>query len=133
MSPSGNSTTVSGLKPATRYVFQVRARTSSNFVGALAFQTGQNRLGILSQTGKVVVTLVCVCVPPWYVRHCGYSQAFQDSDEEKMHYQNGQGKSSPLAFIFPHTYEDPCQAVHEFTREIDASRIKIERVIGSGE
>lgn len=25
-------------------------------------------------------------------RHCGYSKAFQDSDEEKMHYQNGQGE-----------------------------------------
>lgn len=24
------------------------------------------------------------------LRHCGYSKAFQDSDEEKMHYQNGQ-------------------------------------------
>lgn len=27
-------------------------------------------------------------------RHCGYSKAFQDSDEEKMHYQNGQGECS---------------------------------------
>lgn len=35
-------------------------------------------------------------------------------------------------YVEPHTYEDPCQAVHEFTREIEASRIKIERVIGSG-
>lgn len=25
-------------------------------------------------------------------RHCGYSKAFQDSDEEKMHYQSGQGE-----------------------------------------
>jgi len=36
-------------------------------------------------------------------------------------------------YVDPHTYEDPCQAVHEFTREIEASRIKIEKVIGSGE
>ncbi|KAG7255955.1 hypothetical protein CRUP_029159 [Coryphaenoides rupestris] len=32
-----------------------------------------------------------------------------------------------------HTYEDPTQAVHEFTKEIDPSRIHIERVIGAGE
>uniref|UniRef100_A0A672QQX5 Ephrin type-A receptor 7 n=1 Tax=Sinocyclocheilus grahami TaxID=75366 RepID=A0A672QQX5_SINGR len=36
-------------------------------------------------------------------------------------------------YIDPHTYEDPCQAVHEFAREIEASRIKIEKIIGSGE
>lgn len=35
-------------------------------------------------------------------------------------------------YIDPHTYEDPCQAVHEFAREIEASRIKIEKIIGSG-
>ncbi|XP_056292788.1 ephrin type-A receptor 8 [Pseudoliparis swirei] len=66
--------------------------------------------------------------------HCGYSKAFQDSDEEKMHYQNGH-VSFPEArfYIDPHTYEDPCQAVHEFAREIEASRIKIEKIIGSGE
>lgn len=29
---------------------------------------------------------------PIFHRHCGYSKAFQDSDEEKMHYQNGQGE-----------------------------------------
>lgn len=35
-------------------------------------------------------------------------------------------------YIDPHTYEDPCQAVHDFAREIEASRIKIEKIIGSG-
>ncbi|KAL6464992.1 hypothetical protein MHYP_G00273090 [Metynnis hypsauchen] len=51
-----------------------------------------------------------------------------------MHYQNGH-VSFPEArfYIDPHTYEDPCQAVHEFAREIEASRIKIEKIIGSGE
>lgn len=29
---------------------------------------------------------------PLLPRHCGYSKAFQDSDEEKMRYQNGQGE-----------------------------------------
>nr|XP_022338524.1 ephrin type-B receptor 1-B-like isoform X3 [Crassostrea virginica] len=37
------------------------------------------------------------------------------------------------SYVDPHTYEDPNQAVREFTREIDASHITIESVIGGGE
>ncbi|XP_045163491.2 ephrin type-B receptor 1-B-like isoform X2 [Mercenaria mercenaria] len=37
------------------------------------------------------------------------------------------------SYVDPHTYEDPNQAVREFTREIDASHIIIESVIGGGE
>lgn len=36
------------------------------------------------------------------------------------------------AYIDPHTYEDPNQAVREFTKEIDASHITIESIIGGG-
>lgn len=35
-------------------------------------------------------------------------------------------------YIDPDTYEDPSIAVHEFAKEIDPSRIRIERVIGAG-
>ena len=35
-------------------------------------------------------------------------------------------------YIDPFTYEDPNLAVHEFAKEIDASNIHIERVIGMG-
>ena len=40
--------------------------------------------------------------------------------------------SSVRTYVDPHTYEDPNQAVREFTREIDASHITIESVIGGG-
>ncbi|XP_077167996.1 ephrin type-A receptor 8 isoform X2 [Paroedura picta] len=139
----GNSTTVSGLKPATRYVFQVRARTSAGcgkFSQAMEVETTKairhydtttviwTCLTLISGLVSLLLFLICK------KRHCGYSKAFQDSDEEKMHYQNGQVKFPESKFyVEPHTYEDPCQAIHEFTREIEASRIKIERVIGSGE
>uniref|UniRef100_A0A671LPP2 Ephrin type-A receptor 7 n=1 Tax=Sinocyclocheilus anshuiensis TaxID=1608454 RepID=A0A671LPP2_9TELE len=104
---SKNTTTkVSGLKPGTSYIFQIRARTSAG--------CGRFSQSVEIQTGKAS-------------ERCGYSKAFQDSDEEKMHYQNAR------FYIDPHTYEDPCQAVHEFAREIEASRIKIEKIIGSGE
>jgi len=36
------------------------------------------------------------------------------------------------SYVDPHTYEDPNQAVREFTREIDANHIIIETVIGGG-
>ncbi|XP_025785149.1 ephrin type-B receptor 6 [Puma concolor] len=35
-------------------------------------------------------------------------------------------------YIDPSTYEDPCQAIREFTREVDPVYIKIEEVIGAG-
>ncbi|KAL5289859.1 EPHA5 family protein [Megaselia abdita] len=36
-------------------------------------------------------------------------------------------------YVDPHTYEDPNQAIREFAREIDASYITIEAIIGGGE
>ncbi|XP_029870327.1 ephrin type-A receptor 5 isoform X9 [Aquila chrysaetos chrysaetos] len=65
---------------------------------------------------------------------CGYSKAKQDPEEEKMHFHNGHIKLPGMrTYIDPHTYEDPNQAVHEFAKEIEASCITIERVIGAGE
>ncbi|XP_075762425.1 ephrin type-A receptor 8 isoform X3 [Pelodiscus sinensis] len=140
----GTSATVSGLKPATRYIFQVRARTSAGcgrFSQTVEVETGKaialryDTMTIIwicltLITGLVLLLVVLICKK----RHCGYSKAFQDSDEEKMHYQNGQVKFPEAKFyVDPHTYEDPAPAGHQFPREIEASRIKIEKVIGSGE
>ncbi|XP_042622720.1 ephrin type-A receptor 8-like isoform X1 [Cyprinus carpio] len=141
------SAKVSGLKPGTSYIFQIRARTSAGcgrFSQSVEIQTGKATplrntnmtiiwICMASVTGLVTFLAVVICRKR-QEEHCGYSKAFQDSDEEKMHYQNGH-VSFPEArfYIDPHTYEDPCQAVHEFAREIEASRIKIEKIIGSGE
>jgi len=40
--------------------------------------------------------------------------------------------SSVRSYIDPHIYEDPSEAIREFTREIDASCVIIEAVIGGG-
>lgn len=39
----------------------------------------------------------------------------------------------PQFYAEPHTYEEPGRAGRSFTREIEASRIHIEKIIGSGE
>lgn len=36
------------------------------------------------------------------------------------------------SYVDPHTYEDPHQALRDFTKEIDASHITIEAIIGGG-
>lgn len=41
--------------------------------------------------------------------------------------------SGTKLYIDPFTYEDPNEAVREFAKEIDASYVKIEEVIGAGE
>lgn len=43
---------------------------------------------------------------------------------------NQVGSPNSRTYIDPHTYEDPNQAVREFAREIDASYITIEAIIG---
>lgn len=35
-------------------------------------------------------------------------------------------------YVDPSTYEDPCQAIREFAREVDPTYMKIEEVIGAG-
>uniref|UniRef100_A0A8B9MPT3 receptor protein-tyrosine kinase n=1 Tax=Accipiter nisus TaxID=211598 RepID=A0A8B9MPT3_9AVES len=60
-------------------------------------------------------------------RRSKYSKAKQEADEEK-HLNQG-----VRTYVDPFTYEDPNQAVREFAKEIDASCIKIEKVIGVGE
>lgn len=66
----------------------------------------------------------------------------QPSDCDTLEYRNGEvttplftqvGTTASRTYIDPHTYEDPNQAVKEFAREIDASYITIEAIIGGGE
>uniref|UniRef100_A0A8C4FCV6 receptor protein-tyrosine kinase n=1 Tax=Dicentrarchus labrax TaxID=13489 RepID=A0A8C4FCV6_DICLA len=135
---------VEGLKPSSVYIFQVRARTSAGY-GAFSrrfeFQTSPYSTSERAQASIVVVAitlaLVLLAVVAGFLlsgRRCGYSKAKQDPEEEKMHFHNGHIKFPGVrTYIDPLTYEDPNQAVHEFTQEIDVSFISIERIIGAGE
>ncbi|XP_069091840.1 ephrin type-A receptor 5 isoform X4 [Pleurodeles waltl] len=139
--------TADGLKPASVYVFQIRARTAAgygSFSRRFEFETSpvsvaasrdQSQIPIIAVSVTVGVILLAVVVGFLLSgRRCGYSKAKQDPEEEKMHFHNGHIKLPGVkTYIDPHTYEDPNQAVHEFAKEIDASCISIERVIGAGE
>ncbi|XP_075785369.1 ephrin type-A receptor 5 isoform X12 [Pelodiscus sinensis] len=158
--------TADGLKPASAYIFQIRARTAAGYGGfsrrfefetspVLAASSDQSQIPIIAVSVTVGIILLAVvigfllsgscCVHGWasslravvypsLIWRCGYSKAKQDPEEEKMHFHNGHIKLPGVkTYIDPHTYEDPNQAVHEFAKEIEASCITIERVIGAGE
>nr|XP_048302272.1 ephrin type-A receptor 5 isoform X15 [Myodes glareolus] len=138
--------TAEGLKPASVYVFQIRARTAAGYgvfsrrfefetTPVFAASNDQSQIPIIAVSVTVGVILLAVMIGFLLSgRRCGYSKAKQDPEEEKMHFHNGHIKLPGVrTYIDPHTYEDPNQAVHEFAKEIEASCITIERVIGAGE
>ncbi|CAM9937848.1 unnamed protein product [Lampetra fluviatilis] len=142
-----NTITINGLKPSTIYTFQVRTRTTAGYgqySRPFHFQTSNEPLDISSDPSQstivwlsvatgIIVVLIIVCFL-LKGRYCGYSKAKQNCDEDKQHFQGSHVKLPGLKmYIDPFTYEDPCEAVHEFAREIDVSYIKIEGVVGAGE
>ncbi|XP_060907268.1 ephrin type-A receptor 7 isoform X4 [Labrus mixtus] len=136
------SATVNNLKPSTAYVFQIRAFTEAGygtFGPRLEITTKEETTAaIVSSEQNPVIIIAVVAVAGTIIlvfmvfgfiigrRHCGYSKADQEGDEE-LYFQ------CTKTYIDPETYEDPNRAVHQFAKELDASCIKIERVIGAGE
>ncbi|XP_072913589.1 ephrin type-A receptor 7 isoform X4 [Hemitrygon akajei] len=153
---TSTSTTINNLKPGTAYIFQIRAFTTAGYgnysprlevltleeTTATAASTEQNPviiIAVVAVAGTIILVFMVFgfiigrsilrCFP--YVRraieiHCGYSKAEQEGDEELYFHCS-------RTYIDPETYEDPNRAVHQFAKELDASCIKIERVIGAGE
>ncbi|XP_035279214.1 ephrin type-A receptor 7 isoform X4 [Anguilla anguilla] len=136
------SATVNNLKPSTAYVFQIRAFTAAGYgtygprlevttkeeATATIVSSEQNPVIIIAVVA-VAGTIILVFMVFGFIigrRHCGYSKADQEGDEE-LYFQ------CTKTYIDPETYEDPNRAVHQFAKELDASCIKIERVIGAGE
>ncbi|XP_067372827.1 ephrin type-A receptor 6-like isoform X4 [Channa argus] len=142
------SVIISGLKPATWYVFSVRTRTPagySSYSPKYEYETTGDSSDMASDQGQVLVIvtaavggftlLVILTLFLLITGRCQwYFKAKMTSEEKRRtNYQNGHVPFPGIkTYVDPDTYEDPAQAIHEFTKEIDPSRIRIERVIGAG-
>ncbi|XP_059926872.1 ephrin type-A receptor 6-like [Gadus macrocephalus] len=139
---------VTGLKPGTLYVFRVRARTAAGYTAycpKFEFATveedpnvadhGQVLVVVTAAVGGCSLLVVLTLFLLITGRCQGYIKARMKSEEKRRtRLQSGHVPFSGIrTYVDPDTYEDPTQAVEEFTREIDPSRIRIERVIGTGE
>uniref|UniRef100_A0A3Q1JHA5 Ephrin type-B receptor 3 n=1 Tax=Anabas testudineus TaxID=64144 RepID=A0A3Q1JHA5_ANATE len=124
-----SSAKVEGLKAATPYVVQVRARTVAGYgrySNPMDFSTSlhsthlQDQLPLIIGSASaglvVIVALVVIAV------------VYADFPLTLLSVSPG-----VKVYIDPFTYEDPNDAVHEFAKEIDISCVKIEEVIGAGE
>ncbi|XP_076832908.1 LOW QUALITY PROTEIN: ephrin type-A receptor 4 [Brachyhypopomus gauderio] len=129
---------IKDLTPLTSYVFHVRARTAAgygDFSAALEVTTSSvpsplvgegmsPTMLTLSVGGVGVLLLILACTFIITKRRAKYRKAKQDEDKRQP---------GVRIYVDPFTYEDPNQAIKEFAKEIDASCIKIEKVIGIGE
>ncbi|KAM9801925.1 ephrin type-A receptor 6 isoform 2-T4 [Syngnathus typhle] len=143
------SVIITGLKPATWYVFSVRTRTPSGYSAHATryeYKTTGDSSDLVSDQGQVLVivtaavggfTLLVILTLfllitgrcQWYIK-----AKMTSEDKRRADYQTGHVPYPGIkTYVDPDTYEDPAQAVHEFTKEIDPCRIRIERVIGAGE
>uniref|UniRef100_A0A8C4HL87 receptor protein-tyrosine kinase n=1 Tax=Dicentrarchus labrax TaxID=13489 RepID=A0A8C4HL87_DICLA len=146
LSLKGNKVSINELQAHTNYTFEVWAVngvspqspgpeqavsvtvTTNQAVPAPIIGDGANSTVLLvSVVGSVVLLIILISAFVISRRRSKYSKAKQDSDEEKHLHQGVR------IYVDPFTYEDPNQAVREFAKEIDASCIKIEKVIGIGE
>ncbi|XP_023697151.1 ephrin type-A receptor 3-like isoform X1 [Paramormyrops kingsleyae] len=141
----GTNVTLSSLKPDTSYLVQIRARTAAGYGLSsrnFQFETSPDSFSISGENSQVVliaiscaVAIIVLTVVVYVLinRICGYRKS-KDSDEKRFHCGNGHLRLPGIkTYIDPHTYEDPSQAVHEFAKELDASGIAIDKVVGAGE
>lgn len=137
------------LMQQSRYSFLVRGRTTkgwgefSDVIYATTAHVPQlhedNPTGIVvgSAIGVVICLTIVVLMVTLFARRCRSERC----GKIVIHSDKPSTVMIPLftppgtirSYIDPHTYEDPHQAVREFTKEIDMSLITIESVIGGGE
>ncbi|XP_028969347.2 ephrin type-A receptor 3 isoform X1 [Esox lucius] len=141
----GCNVTLNGLKADTSYLLQIRARTAAGYGASsksFEFETSPDAFSISSESSQVVliaissaVAIILLTVLLYVVisRFCGCHKS-KHPDEKRLPFGNGHLRLPGIrTYVDPHTYEDPSQAVHEFAKELDASCIAIDKVVGAGE
>ncbi|XP_030072107.1 ephrin type-B receptor 3 isoform X2 [Microcaecilia unicolor] len=138
-----NMVRLEGLRPSTLYMVQIRARTVAGYGSyslPVEFQTPledaggkssfQEQLPLIvgSATAGLVFIIAFVLIAVVCFRK-------QRNGSESEYTEKLQQYITPgvKVYVDPFTYEDPNEAVREFTKEIDISCVKIEEVIGAGE
>ncbi|VCW98215.1 unnamed protein product, partial [Gulo gulo] len=137
-----NTATVTQLSPGHIYGFQVRARTAAGhgpYGGKVYFQTlpqGELSTQLPERLSLVIGSILGALAFLLLAAITVLAVVFQRKRRGTGYTEQLQQYSSPglgvKYYIDPSTYEDPCQAIREFTREVDPAYIKIEEVIGAG-
>ncbi|XP_014447096.1 ephrin type-A receptor 10 [Tupaia chinensis] len=140
--------TVTNLKPATRYVFQIRAASPGpswevqSFNPSIEVQTPEEAAsGSRDQSPAVVVTVVTISallvlgsvmsVLAVWRRPCSYGKGGGDAhDEEELYFHFK--VPTRRTFLDPQSCGDPLQAVHLFAKELDAKSVTLEKSLGTG-
>nr|XP_025848028.1 ephrin type-A receptor 10 [Vulpes vulpes] len=140
--------TVTNLKPATRYVFQIRAASpgpsweTQSFNPSIEVQTpGEAASRPRDHNPAVVVTVVTISallvlgsvmsVLAMWRRPCPYGKGGQDAhDEEELYFHFK--VPTRRTFLDPQSCGDPLQAVHLFAKELDAKTVTLEKSLGAG-
>ncbi|XP_073936642.1 ephrin type-A receptor 10 isoform X3 [Castor canadensis] len=140
--------TVTNLKPATRYVFQVRTASlgpsweTQSFSPSIEVQTpGEAASGSRDQSPAVVITVVTISallvlgsvmsVLAIWRRPCSYGKRGGDAqDEEELYFHFK--VPTRRTFLDPQSCGDPLQAVHLFAKELDVKSVTLERSLGAG-
>ncbi|XP_078245953.1 ephrin type-A receptor 6 isoform X3 [Pogona vitticeps] len=148
-----SSVTVLDFVSHVNYTFEIEAMNGVSELSfspkqftAITISTDQDASDIAAEQGQILViataavggfTLLVILTLFFLItgRCQWYIKAKMKSEEKRRaHLQNGHLHfPGTKTYIDPDTYEDPSLAVHEFAKEIDPSRIRIERVIGAGE
>uniref|UniRef100_A0A669BW20 Ephrin type-A receptor 3 n=1 Tax=Oreochromis niloticus TaxID=8128 RepID=A0A669BW20_ORENI len=142
----GCNVTLNGLKPNTAYLLQIRARTAAGYGAssptfqfetspdsAFSISSESSQVVLIAISSAVAIILLTVLLYVLISRFCCRSKS-KHPDEKRLHFGNGHLRLPGIrTYVDPHTYEDPSQAVHEFAKELDASCIAIDKVVGAGE
>uniref|UniRef100_A0A8D0CH63 receptor protein-tyrosine kinase n=1 Tax=Scleropages formosus TaxID=113540 RepID=A0A8D0CH63_SCLFO len=121
----GTNVTLSGLKPDTSYLLQIRARTAAGYGAPSRKFEFETTFSISSENSQVVLIAISSAVAIIVLTVVLYILISRWAPECEL--------PGIRTYVDPHTYEDPSQAVHEFAKELDASGITIDKVVGAGE